>query len=131
VRDDGVIVPEGLCTAPKPPAQQACNTFGCTTATCTPQFADPQQAALTAQTPTTGTIPFTVVFNVYGGSNFAWNVINFGDGTTSQGTQLVFVASFACVTHTYTTPGTFVAGRHLIGGPPQYYPKQELTIVVQ
>jgi hypothetical protein len=127
-RSDGTVVPEGLCTAPKPPAQQGCNQFACTTGTCTPQFSE---QIFSAQTPTTGTVPFTVVFNIYGFSNFAWDVINFGDGTTSEGTQLPLAETFFCVTHTYTRPGTFVAGRHLIGGPPAYYPRQELTVVIQ
>jgi hypothetical protein len=127
-RSDGAVVSDALCTAPKPPTEQACNQASCTTNNCTPQGSS---AVFTAQTPTTGTVPLTVTFNIQRISSFAWDIVDFGDGTTSQGTPLAVSGIFACVTHTYTRAGAFSAGRSLVGGDPAFYPKRELTVVVQ
>jgi hypothetical protein len=139
VRGDGAVAADSSCTSPRPDSQQACNVQSCTNAACNPALIFP--IALGALTPTTGPAPLTVTFDVFAGSTFVWDVIDFGDGTTSQGIPLKFVffvsadghtsGSYACVNHTYTRAGTFSAGRSLIGGDPAYYPKHEVTVVAQ
>jgi thrombospondin type 1 repeat protein len=120
---------EALCDGEKPAVQQACNAHSCTSVACTPNpnltggFVLPVLAQ--------GSVPFTVRFDVYTVSNFQWNMIDFGDGTTSLGLTMPYAGQYACVVHTYTRTGTFPVGRSLDGGIPSFYPKHDATVVVQ
>lgn len=134
VRSDATVVADTWCTTLKPDTQQVCNAQSCTSVDCDPAYA----FGFTTLTPTTGPAPLTVTFNVALSGTFAWDIIDFGDGTTTQGIPLTIKVlhgslgtdDFGCVNHTYARPGTFSAGRSLIGGSPMYYPVHEATVVV-
>jgi PKD repeat protein len=135
---------EDLCTDPKPAVTETCNPQSCSNIACTPviQSLPPfsaSPAAMIAISPTTGPAPLTVTLNQGILTNLPWDAIDFGDGTSFAPQDLVFQnligpntgGAFACVNHTFIAPGTYSIGRNLAGGDPRFYPRQEVTVVVQ
>jgi len=138
VDSSGTPVADGLCTDPKPEVSEACNMQSCSNINCTPVL-DSYSTVVTAKSPTIGPGPLTVTFNLGIQSTFAWDVIDFGDGSVFPAKDLVFQnlpgpnggGAFACVNHTFTAPGSYNVGRNLAGGNPQYYPTHEVAVTVQ
>lgn len=140
----GVPAADGSCSDPKPAVAEACNAQSCSNIACTPviQSLPPfsvSPAAMIAISPATGPGPLTVTLNQGILTNFPWDSIDFGDGTSFAPQDLVFQnligpntgGAFACVNHTFIAPGTYSVGRTLAGGDPRFYPVHEVTVVVQ
>lgn len=139
IASDGSVAPDSACTSPEPDAMQACNAQSCTNTSCTPALNLVEPTLMKAISPTDGPGPFTVTLDISILSNFIYDRIDFGDGTMYSG-PLTFVnisandgngndeGAFACVSHTYTAPGTYPIGRSNGDVPPSFI---ELTATVE
>ena len=136
----GSTAPDSDCTGPNPDAQQACNELSCSSGTsCTPSFHFGNSSQFLSTSPPSGAGPLTVSFDMTAFSYFPWDEIDFGDGTTFPGDQLVFVNTSAndgngndestnsCVVHTFIAPGTYNVGRAQSDGNSY----AEVTVTVQ
>ena len=111
---NGIPADDSMCSSDKPPEQQDCNAQSCTNANCNPVWPGTYGGGMAR--PATGPAPLTVTFNIPAVSTFAWDYFSFGDGSTVPTGMLTVRAIpeysvWACVNHTYTRAGTFIAGR--------------------
>lgn len=136
IDSDGAAVSDSLCTDPKPDVAEACNTQSCSNTTCTPYFNEVNPVQMIAISPATGPGPLTVTMDMGVLSQYVWDYIDFGDGTIFDGAGLQYVnlpgpnggGAFACVNHTFISPGTYDVGRH---DPQTAMIVHELTVTVQ
>lgn len=99
---------------------------------CTPNMASAWNAV-----PSSGTSPLSVTVTFSIGSFYAWDGIDFGDGTKyilpspTTGESIFNSQGYACVRHTYVTPGMYTIwktyGSNHVGGN-IYQPNPTITV---